>query len=100
MYAKAVLTAAGDRPDWDLAPPDEIFVRHVNLATPSFIDAYFRDVQPDLSRRDGGGSSNTATGAAGGSAGPGGYPTTTFNYEKWVRTGTARKVTGDFSLIG
>lgn len=104
VYAKAILTGLGDRPDWDIAPPDEAFIRHVQLAKPSFVDRLFRD--------DGGRREATVFGGPGaGGGGPGvggghisgvtgsGQGHTTFNYEKWVRTGTARKVTGDYSFV-
>ncbi|KAL5533429.1 FIG4 [Sanghuangporus sanghuang] len=100
VYAKAVLTGLGDRPDWDIAPPEEAFVRHVQLAKPSFVDKLFRE---EGGRREAAATSATAGGAGGPGGGVGhsvgatGY--TTFNYEKWVKLGTARKVTGDYSLV-
>lgn len=67
-------------------------MRHVQLATPSFVDVLFRESgESSSSRRETGG------GGGGGASGVG-Y-NTTFNYEKWVKTGTTRKVTGDFSLV-
>ena len=93
VYAKAILTAAGDRPDWDSTPPEDAFVRHVQLASPEFVDAYFRDegLTMDLSRE----GSATNIGQTGSGTMTVGHP---FNYGKWVGMGIARKVTNDYSL--
>ncbi|THH05147.1 hypothetical protein EW145_g5006, partial [Phellinidium pouzarii] len=71
VYALAILTAVGDRPDWEIeSPPDEAFVRHVQLSTSKALDNYFRE-GAESGRREAG-------------MGVGGHPTT-FNYEKWMR---------------
>ncbi|KAH8114285.1 hypothetical protein DFH11DRAFT_1509372 [Phellopilus nigrolimitatus] len=84
VYALAVLTAEGDRPDWEIeSPSDEAFVRHVQLSQPSFLDSFLRE-GTEAGRRE------LSVGV----------PTSLFNYEKWVRGSAQRRVTGDFSFVG
>ena len=87
------------RPDWEKhSAPEDAFVRHVQLASPEFVDAYFRDesLTVELGKE---GSIHTVTGS-GNQTGTGSGTVLTvgqpYNYEKWV--GIARKVTNDYHL--
>lgn len=84
VYANAVATSLGLRPDWESdemeLPPDDVFIKYIQLSLPSTSED-MHSGRHDLEMRK---------------------RAPTFNYEKWIRGAAIlpphRRVTGDLSL--
>ena len=87
VYAKAILTATGDRPDWDIAPPDETDTKYVQILQQESVDKMYRE---NNSGKEAGHHTSSLTSYTSG---------TTANYENWVKNGTLRKVPSEYFYI-